>query len=257
MADADGPFHYRTGAPLHVVPTIEQIEGETLTERLKSAVAAIKGRIVFTNSFGIEGQLLAHHIFTEKLPIEVVTLDTGRLFPETYKLWQETEERYGVRIRPIYPDGQDLSALVADQGINGFYYSEEARQACCDVRKVQPLDRALEGASAWLSGLRADQSRHRASVKLASWDSKRSLIKFAPLFDWSRDEIVAECEKLGVPVNELHSQGYPSIGCQPCTRAVAPGEDERAGRWWWESDQTKECGLHMGADGRLVRTKAA
>ena len=154
MAEADGPFHYRTGAPLHVVPTLDQIEGETVTERLRSAVAAINGRIVFTNSFGIEGQLLAHHIFTEKLPIEVVTLDTGRLFPETYKLWQETEERYGVRIRPIYPEAKAVSAVVADQGINGFYYSEEARQSCCDVRKVQPLNEALDGASAWLTGLR-------------------------------------------------------------------------------------------------------
>lgn len=257
MADADGAFQYRTGAPLHAAPALDAIAGETLSERLHAATRTIDGRIVLTTSFGMEGQLIAHHVFTEKLPVDVVTLDTGRLFPESYKVWQETEERYGVRIRAIYPEAKKLTDLVADQGINGFYYSPDAREACCDVRKVQPLNEALEGAAGWIVGLRSDQSRHRNSVKLASWDTHHKLIKFAPLFDWTRDQVAAECAKLGVPINDLHAQGFPSIGCAPCTRAVKPGEPERAGRWWWEADQTKECGLHLAPDGRLSRAKAA
>lgn len=257
MADAEGAFQYRAVAPLHAVPALDAIQGDTIADRLRSAVEEIGGGLVLTTSFGMEAQLIAHHVFTGKLPIQVMTLDTGRYFPETYEVWQRTEEHYGVRIRAIYPETRALTELIDDQGINGFYHSQEARQACCDVRKVQPLKRALTGASAWLVGLRANQSRHRSSVRLASWDAERGLIKLAPLFDWTREEVAAECERLGVPVNALHAQGYLSIGCQPCTRAVQPGEDERAGRWWWESDQTKECGLHLGSDGRLVRTKAA
>jgi phosphoadenosine phosphosulfate reductase len=233
------------------------IGGATIAERLRSAVAAVDGRIVFTTSFGIEDQLIAHHIFTEKLPIEVATLDTGRLFPSTYTVWQETEERYGVRIKAFYPEAQAAAAMVADAGINGFYYSKDARIACCTVRKVEPLARALHGAAAWVTGLRADQSGSRAAVPLAAWDAERGLLKLAPLHDYTRAQVAAEAEALGVPVNELHAQGFLSIGCAPCTRAVAPGEPERAGRWWWEKDDAKECGLHVGADGRLVRSSAA
>lgn len=233
------------------------IGGTTVPDRLLSIVAAIDGRIVLTTSFGMEAQLMAHHVFTERLPVEVVTLDTGRLFSETYKVWQETEDRYGVRIPAIYPEAPAVAAMVADQGINGFYHSPEARNACCDVRKVHPLKRALEGASGWIVGLRADQSRERSSVRLARWDPQHWLVKASPLFDWDREQVAAECERLGVPVNELHSQGYMSIGCAPCTRPVRPGEDERAGRWWWEADNSKECGLHVGSDDRLVRSRAA
>ena len=143
---------------------IELISGDTISERLRSAVAAVDGRIVLTTSFGREAQLIAHHVFTEQLPIEVVTLDTGRHFPETYNVWQATEERYGVRIPAFYPEADAVRGMVADSGINGFYYSKDARLACCHVRKVEPLKRALAGASAWMVGLRADQSRHRSSV---------------------------------------------------------------------------------------------
>ena len=225
--------------------------------RLERLRLETSGRIVFTTSFGIEDQLIAHHIFVSGLPIEVVTLDTGRLFPSTYKLWQETEERYGVRIRSYHPSADAVAAMVADGGINGFYYSKEARLACCNVRKVEPLGRALAGAAAWVTGLRADQSGQRAAVAFTAWDEERGLIKAAPLFDRTRAEVVAECEALGVPVNELHAKGFLSIGCEPCTRAIRPGEPERAGRWWWENDEAKECGLHIGADGRLVRAQAA
>jgi len=251
MADADNPA-LRDEAKIIAAPA-----GATLPDRLRSIAATFGGRIVFTTSFGIEDQLIAHHIVTEQLPIEVVTLDTGRLFPSTYKLWQETEERYGARIRACYPDAERLSAVIADQGINGFYYSKDARLACCNVRKVEPLRRALAGASAWITGLRADQSGQRSSVEFSTWDAEHDLVKLSPLFDWTREQIAAECQALGVPVNELHAKGFPSIGCEPCTRAVRPGEPERAGRWWWETDEAKECGLHVGADGRLVRSKAA
>jgi phosphoadenosine phosphosulfate reductase len=229
---------------------------ETLAARLRLAVETVRGRLVFTTSFGIEDQLIAHHIFTQHLPIEVVTLDTGRLFPETHAVWQETEELYGVRIGAVHPDSQALTALVADQGINGFYYSRDARLSCCAVRKVEPLRRALAGADGWVTGLRADQSDQRSRTRLAEWDRERGLIKIAPLFDYHRARIVAECVKLGVPVNELHAKCFPSIGCAPCTRAIRPGEPERAGRWWWETDQAKECGIHPRS-GRPARNVAA
>jgi len=231
--------------------------GGDIAARLHALRTSVEGRIVFTTSFGIEDQLIAHHIFTERLAIEVVTLDTGRLFPTTYALWQETEERYGVRIRAFYPQAEAVSAMVADSGINGFYHSKDARIACCTVRKVEPLGRALAGVAVWVTGLRSDQSGGRSLVALQSWDTERSLTKAAPLFDWTRGEVAVACETLGVPVNALHAQGFVSIGCEPCTRAIAPGEPERAGRWWWESDEAKECGLHVGADGRLVRSEAA
>lgn len=226
-------------------------------ERLEGLRAAVDGRIVFTTSFGLEDQAVAHFIFTRGLDIEVSTLDTGRLFPSTYKVWEETERRYGTRIRSWHPDSEALANFVAVAGINGFYGSKEARLGCCGIRKVEPLKRALAGAAAWVTGLRADQSAGRGQVELSAWDAERELVKFAPLFDWTRERVADFCAAEGVPVNALHAQGYPSIGCEPCTRAVAPGEPERAGRWWWEADEAKECGLHVGPDGRLVRSKAA
>ena len=239
------------------VAEINRGSAGSVPARLRFVVGMVPGKIVFTTSFGIEDQLIAHHIFSEHLPIEVVTLDTGRLFPETHAVWQETEELYGVRIRAVHPDSDALAALVADQGINGFYYSKDARLSCCEVRKVRPLGKALAGASAWITGLRADQSQGRGETKLATWDEHRSLTKIAPLFDHDRQRIVTECVKLGVPVNELHSKCYPSIGCAPCTRAIRVGENERAGRWWWENDRAKECGLHVNAEGRPVRRVSA
>jgi phosphoadenosine phosphosulfate reductase len=231
--------------------------GDAPAGRLRAMADSIPGRIVFTTSFGIEDQLIAHHIFTEGLGIEVATLDTGRLFPSTYALWQETEERYGARIRSFHPDSDAVAAMVADSGINGFYHSKEARLACCHVRKVEPLGRALAGAAGWVTGLRADQSGARATVELAGWDEARGLVKIAPLFDWTRERVADACASLGVPINPLHAQGFVSIGCEPCTRALRPGENERDGRWWWEQDEARECGLHVGPDGRLARSKAA
>ena len=213
-------------------------------DRMVALRRAIDGPIVFTHGFGIEGQLLFHWICERGIDIDVVTLDTGRLFPETYELWSATEARYGRRIRAIYPNNRSLEKLVARQGIDGIYESTEARQACCDVRKVRPLDRALSGAKAWLTGLRADQNDVRHDAGLLGHDAARGLLKFNPLFDWTRANVLAEVAVHNVPVNRLHAKGFASIGCAPCTRAIEPGEPERNGRWWWESGH-KECGLHL------------
>jgi phosphoadenosine phosphosulfate reductase len=239
------------------VAAINRCVPDDIASRLRLAAQRVRGPLVFTTSFGIEDQLIAHYIFKDRLPVDVATLDTGRLFPETHAVWQRTEELYGVRIRAVHPDANALAALIADQGINGFYYSKDARLACCGVRKVEPLRRALAGASGWITGLRADQSERRSETQFAEWDVERQLTKFAPLFDYNRARIVTECVKLGVPVNELHSKCFLSIGCAPCTRAIKPGEAERAGRWWWETDEAKECGLHTDDAGRLVRSAVA
>lgn len=236
---------------------LASITGATPWERLASLREAVDGRIVFTTSFGLEDQVLTHMIFDAALPIEVVTIDTGRLFPATYKLWGDTEERYARRIKAYYPNAEALAEFVGDWGINGFYLAREARSDCCGVRKVEPLQRALAGASGWVTGLRADQSGAREAVPLAAWDEAHRLVKTAPLHDWKRDRVAEFAASEDVPINPLHAQGYLSIGCEPCTRAVASGEPERAGRWWWESDASKECGLHIGTDGKLVRTKVA
>jgi len=227
-----------------------------LDHRLRLVREVIPGRIVFTTSFGIEDQFITHSIFTQGLDIDVVTIDTGRLFPETYALWERTEARYSRHIRCACPQGPATEALVADQGINGFYKSIEARKACCHVRKVEPLGRLLDGVSGWVTGLRADQSDARASVEIIAFDVAHRTLKINPLIDYSREAIVAATEEFSVPVNELHAKGFLSIGCAPCTRAIAPGESERAGRWWWEQDDKKECGLHVAADGSLKRGPA-
>ncbi len=215
-----------------------------LFERLAAACAAIPGRLVFTTSLGLEDQAIGHAILSQDLDIDLVTLDTGRLFAETHDVWAATERRYGPRIRAIVPEGGALETLITNQGSEGFRNSVAARQACCHVRKVEPLNHALSGAAAWITGLRADQSQHRADVAFASLDSARGLIKINPLFDWTRERAVDFTQHHNVPVNTLHARGFLSIGCAPCTRAIEPGEPERAGRWWWEDEGKTECGLH-------------
>lgn len=224
-------------------------------ERLQLLVERVPGRPVFTTSLGIEDQMLTHLIFQNALKIDVKTLDTGRLFPESYTLWRTTEEKYGRRIKAMYPQAEPLEELVNDQGIDGFYYAPEFRKACCGVRKVEPLGRALAGAAGWITGLRRDQSLNRESMEFVGYDGARDLIKANPLFDWTRERIRLFTEEHGVPVNPLHAENFLSIGCAPCTRALQPGEPERAGRWWWEEETMRECGLHIEADGRVVRTK--
>jgi phosphoadenosine phosphosulfate reductase len=216
-----------------------------LPSRLEVVRDALPGRIVLTTSFGIEAQAIAHAIFTGGLDIEVVTLDTGRLFPETYMVWAETERRYRCRIPAIYPQQSEVEALVARQGIDGFRTSVEARHRCCFVRKVEPLGRALAGASGWITGLRAEQSSHRATADFVSVDAERRIVKINPLLDWRRADVADYVRGNDIPYNVLHDRGFPSIGCAPCARAVHLGEPERAGRWWWERDEKRECGLHL------------
>ncbi len=231
----------------------ERLDPRDPAGALCSVRESVRGRIVFTTSFGLEDQVVTHLILTQKLAIDIVTLDTGRLFPETHAVWAETELRYGVRITAVYPDTGDVEALVRRHGIDGFRESVAARKACCEVRKVAPLARVLAGAAVWVTGLRADQSAERGGVSILAADAERGLLKLSPLASWSREAVEAFAKAQDLPVNALHARGFLSIGCAPCTRAVRPGEPERAGRWWWEAEAAKECGLHVGADGRLVR----
>lgn len=214
-------------------------------ERLAWLRNELDARIVFTHGFGIEGQAIFHWIAARDLAIDVVTLDTGRLFAETYDLWAATEARYGRRIRAIHPDHVELETMVARQGVNGFYDSKEARETCCAVRKTRPLDRALDGAAVWITGARADQTAVRREAGLVGYDESRDIIKFNPLFDWTREDVMEVIEAERIPINALHAKGFASIGCAPCTRAIAPGEPERNGRWWWENESSRECGLHL------------
>jgi phosphoadenosine phosphosulfate reductase len=227
-------------------------------DRLRLLRRSIAGSLVFTTSLGLEDQALTHLAVNSGIDIKFVTLDTGRLFPETYELWAATERRYKIRIRSYNPDATAVEHFVESEGIDGFYHSLRARKACCRVRKVEQVERALRGAAAWITGLRADQSDGRLALPFVSHDSQRRLLKANPLLDWSRAQLEALVEAENIPVNPLHDRGFLSIGCAPCTRAVAPGEPERAGRWWWEQQGPQECGLHVAPDGRLVRktTKA-
>jgi phosphoadenosine phosphosulfate reductase len=225
-------------------------------ERLAGFCRRVAGRLVFTTSFGLEDQVILHMLREQAIDIDVVTLDTGRLFPETYELWAESERRYGLRIRAIYPQHQALEGLIGRCGINGFYTSREARSSCCYVRKVEPLNRVLDSASGWIVGLRADQSGSRYGTALVAVDD-RGLLKLSPLFDWAREAVRSYALTYRVPLSPLHARGFLSIGCAPCTRAISPGELERAGRWWWEHDEKKECGLHDSKSGEPATSAPA
>ncbi len=200
--------------------------------------------VTFANSFGAEDMVLTDLILSSALPIEIFSLDTGRLPAETYALMGEVEQRYGTRLKVFFPDSASVENFVRSHGINAFYDSIELRKACCGVRKMEPLRRALAGKKAWITGLRAAQSVTRSGLPLREFDQGNGLEKLNPLSDWSETEVWAYIRINEVPYNALHDQFYPSIGCAPCTRAIALGEDVRAGRWWWEDPATKECGLH-------------
>ncbi|MGO4566108.1 phosphoadenylyl-sulfate reductase [Rhizobium sp. 2YAF20] len=217
-----------------------------------SLAASLGGRAVFTTSLGIEDQVITAEIGIHRLPIDVATLQTGRLFAETLALIDETENQYDIKIQRFEPEKADIDAYAAQYGMNGFYESVEARHACCGVRKVKPLARALAGATIWVTGLRRGQSANRADTPFVEYDADRNMLKVNPLADWDIERIRAYVGDNGVPVNPLHARGYPSIGCEPCTRAIKPGEPERAGRWWWENDQTRECGLHVHEEAAVV-----
>ena len=214
---------------------------------LREAVAEFgtHGELAFANSFGAEDMVLTDLILSNALPITVFSLDTGRLPAETYSLIGEVERRYGSKLEIYFPDASAVETFVRSHGINAFYDSVELRKACCGVRKMEPLRRALAGRKAWITGLRAAQSVTRAGLPVRETDTANGLEKLNPLSDWTETEVWAYIRMNEVPYNALHDQFYPSIGCAPCTRAIAVGEDVRAGRWWWENPETKECGLHV------------
>lgn len=218
--------------------------GEALLAQLRQICAEF-GNVAFASSLGAEDMVLTDAILANGLPIAIFTLDTGRLHRETLDLVERIAGRYGYRIEAFKPDPAAVAAYVSGNGLNAFYESVELRKRCCHIRKVEPLARALAGRDAWITGQRRAQSVTRSQLPLREPDAAHGIVKLNPLADWSEAEVWAYLREREVPYNALHDRGYPSIGCEPCTRAIRPGEDIRAGRWWWESRDSKECGLHV------------
>jgi phosphoadenosine phosphosulfate reductase len=214
---------------------------------LRNITNAFPGGVIFSTSFSWEDQAIAHLIFSEQLPITVFTLDTGRMFPETYSTWSSTLERYKTPITAYYPDASSLQSFIAEKGPNSFYESVDNRKQCCFIRKVEPLQRALQGKQVWITGIRAAHSPNRTDMTALEWDGSNNIAKYHPLLNWSTDELQSFIRQHNIPYNPLHDRGFVSIGCAPCTRAIKAGEDFRAGRWWWEEADKKECGLHVHA----------
>jgi phosphoadenosine phosphosulfate reductase len=214
-------------------------------EFIKALTEQFPGQVTFSTSFSYEDQVIAHEILSNQLPVSVFTLDTGRLFAETYSVWSNTNEKYHANITAYYPDYRLLEEFVTDKGPNAFYESVENRKQCCFIRKVEPLKRALAGNAIWITGLRAEHSPDRKDLSVIEWDETNQIIKYNPILHWNTEQVKKYIDSNNVPYNPLHDRGFVSIGCAPCTRAVRPGEDFRAGRWWWEDAAKKECGLHI------------
>ena len=223
--------------------SIKKVEESTLAEGLKLITEWFPGKVVFSSSLGQEDQVLTDVIFKNNLPVTIFTIDTGRLFNETYELLDRTNARYKKKIQVYFPEAADVEEFVVNKGINSFYETVDNRKECCHIRKVKPLNRALKGAAVWITGLRAEQSNNRHDMPMIEWSEEKMLYKFNPLIKWTYADMMDYINKFNVPYNRLHDKGFISIGCAPCTRAIEPGEDARAGRWWWETSQ-KECGLH-------------
>lgn len=224
---------------------------EARAAKVDAAIAVLKeieqqySPAILASSFGAEDMVLMDLICKHAPGIEIFTLDTGRLPKETYELMQQLTSHYDKKVQVFYPDATDIEKFVTTNGPNAFYDSIELRKQCCGIRKVAPLKRALQGKKAWLTGMRRSQSVTRAELPVSEWDEDHGLQKFSPLTDWSNGDVWAYIKAFDVPYNKLHDEGYASIGCAPCTRAIAMGEDIRAGRWWWEDPENKECGLHV------------
>ncbi|HLO57229.1 MAG TPA: phosphoadenylyl-sulfate reductase [Bacteroidales bacterium] len=201
--------------------------------------------ICLSSSMGAEDQVLTHMLMKVNPSFRIFTLDTGRLFPETLDLIQKTRDHYNTSIEVFFPDYRMVQQMVREKGINLFYASVEDRKYCCNVRKMEPLKRALSGMKAWMTGIRKDQTINRFNTQVVEWDEANAIVKINPLYRWSEKMVWEYIRSNQIPYNELHDRNFPSIGCQPCTRAVTPGEDTRAGRWWWEDQGHKECGLHI------------
>lgn len=223
----------------------DKLKGKSIEENLTTLVSLFPGRIIFTTSLGIEDQVITHKIFKNDLDIRVVTLDTGRLFPQTYDVLSNTIIRYKKQIHVYFPDHEAVEKMVTEKGPYSFYQSVENRKECCRLRKVVPLNRALTGMECWISGIRAGQSDDRNQMEWIEYDEAKNLYKFYPLFNWSFEQVKDFIRENNIPYNSLHDKGYVSIGCEPCTKAIKPGEDFRAGRWWWENEGAKECGCHI------------
>ena len=222
----------------------DQFREATPVEVLSHFLSEYKDKIAFSTSLSAEDQVLIDMISKIDPGIKIFTLDTGRLFQETYDLLDITEKKYGIKIRIYFPDPSHVEKMVDEKGINLFYESVENRKFCCHIRKIEPLRRALEGMKVWISGVRKEQSVTRQDFDLVQWDETHQVIKLLPLVDWSESQVWEYIREHKIPYNELHDKGFPSIGCLPCTRAVKPGESLRSGRWWWELPENKECGLH-------------
>jgi phosphoadenosine phosphosulfate reductase len=225
------------------------------TQQTLTRIAADFSPAVFASSLAAEDMVLTDMILKAKLPIGIFSLETGRLHQETLAVLDKVKTRYDHDITLYRPQPEAVAAYVEQNGLNAFYNSVEMRRECCRIRKVEPLGRALAGNKAWVTGQRRAQSTTRAELHVQEEDAAHGMTKFNPLADWSEEDVWAYIRANDVPYNALHDQGYPSIGCEPCTRAVQPGEDVRAGRWWWENPDSKECGLHM-VDGKLIRIKS-
>jgi len=222
----------------------QQFKDQSAADVLRFFIMNYKDRLGFSTSLGAEDQVITQIIAGIDPDVYIFTLDTGRMFPETYDLLDLTQQRYKVRIKAYFPDQKAVEKMVNSKGINLFYESVGNRKLCCQVRKIEPLIRALESVDFWISGLRREQSVTREDVSLIEWDELNNKIKINPLINWNSEDLWDYIRQNKIPYNPLHDQGFPSIGCQPCTRATEPGEDIRAGRWWWENPEMKECGLH-------------
>jgi len=222
-----------------------QLDGFPIEDQLKKLVSLFPEKVIFTTSLGIEDQVITHKLFSNNIDVKVITLDTGRLFPQTYDVFSNTIIKYNKKISVYFPEYESVEKMVTEKGPFSFYQTVENRKECCKIRKVVPLNRALKGMECWISGIRAEQSDDRNNMDWLEYDKSKNLYKFYPLFNWTFDDIKNFVKENNVPYNSLHDKGFVSIGCEPCTRAVKPGEDFRSGRWWWENDGPKECGLHI------------
>jgi phosphoadenosine phosphosulfate reductase len=227
---------------------LNELKGKEIAEQLRILASRFPNEVVFSTSFGLEDQAITYLIASNKIPVKVFTLDTGRIFPETYTTWSRTVEKYGLSISAYYPETFSVQEFVTAKGPNSFYESVENRKQCCHIRKVEPLQRALKGNKIWITGIRAEQSNNRHDMPMLEWDEVNQIIKFHPLLSWTWGQVKQYVSRNDVPYNPLHDKGFVSIGCAPCTRAIKPGEDFRAGRWWWEDNSKKECGLHIHSE---------
>ncbi|AYQ35061.1 phosphoadenylyl-sulfate reductase [Runella sp. SP2] len=223
---------------------LHQIEGKTEVETLRLLSELFPGQVAFSSSLGYEDQVITDMILANGIDIRIFTLDTGRMFPESYTTLQKTNNRYDTKLEVYFPQSAGVEKLLTEKGPLSFYESIENRKECCFIRKVEPLNRALKGVKVWVTGIRAEQSNNRTGMQAIEWDGGHELFKYNPLLAWSFDEVKQYVKAHNVPYNPLHDKGFVSIGCAPCTRAILEGEDFRAGRWWWEDESKKECGLH-------------